>query len=57
MFVAMNECHLTNKTHVKRYETVFDERFCGTKCFDRIVIFEIRQVERLELGDSLGSIF
>jgi hypothetical protein len=57
MYDAMHAHRVKNKTHSERLETFFDKRFCGTKCFDRFVIFEVRHVESFKLGDSLGGIF
>jgi hypothetical protein len=57
MFDAMHEYRVNNKTHVERFETFSNMRFCGTKCLDCVVFFEVRHVESFDVGDSLGSIF
>jgi hypothetical protein len=53
----MHVHRVKDKTHVKRFETSFDKRFCVTKCFDCAVIFEVIHVEISKVGDSLGSTF
>jgi hypothetical protein len=51
----MHVHRVKDKTHFESLETSSDKRFCGTKCFDSLVIFEVRHVESFQLGDSLGS--
>ena len=50
MFDATNIYHGRNKAYSKRNKAFSDKLFCDTKCFDHSVIFEVRQVESLELN-------